>query len=114
MVDVRLTPLSRKPGLSKTRLGAAAAERGIEYLHDRRLGNPKPNREPFWNGRSEAGGIVYRQHLDAAGGLPDLCSVVRTRPVIALLCFEAKHEHCHRLPLACALAEQVELALIHI
>lgn len=38
LVDVRLTPLSRKPGLSKTKLGLAAAEAGIRYVHLPALG----------------------------------------------------------------------------
>jgi uncharacterized protein (DUF488 family) len=33
VVDVRLTPLSRKPGLSKTRLGELLADVGVEYRH---------------------------------------------------------------------------------
>ncbi|WP_258081414.1 DUF488 domain-containing protein [Nocardia nova] len=33
VVDVRLTPISRKPGLSKTKLSAALAEAGIRYVH---------------------------------------------------------------------------------
>ena len=33
LVDVRLTPLSRKPGLSKTRLAAAANALGMTHSH---------------------------------------------------------------------------------
>ena len=47
LVDVRLTPLSRKPGLSKTRLANALASVGIGYVHHRALGNPKDNRDGF-------------------------------------------------------------------
>lgn len=32
LVDVRLTPLSRKPGLSKTKLAEALRAAGIDYL----------------------------------------------------------------------------------
>ncbi len=38
LVDVRLTPLSRKPGLSKKRLAAALEEAGIAYVHLPQLG----------------------------------------------------------------------------
>ena len=41
LVDVRLTPPSRKPGLSKTKLSEALAAVGIGYVHHRALGNPK-------------------------------------------------------------------------
>ena len=47
LVDVRLTPLSRKPGLSKTRLARALKAVGISYVHHRALGNPKDNRAGF-------------------------------------------------------------------
>src|SRR5258707_759886 len=47
LIDVRLTPISRKRGLSKTALGAALADVGIEYEHRRELGNPKTNRAGF-------------------------------------------------------------------
>lgn len=45
LVDVRLTPLSRKPGLSKRQLADALAAAGVEYVHLPALGNPKDNRE---------------------------------------------------------------------
>src|SRR5437773_2633547 len=50
LVDVRLTPLSRKPGLSKRRLAALLADAGIRYVHLGALGNPKDNREAFRTG----------------------------------------------------------------
>jgi uncharacterized protein (DUF488 family) len=53
VADVRLTPISRKKGFSKTRLGEAPAEAGIEYTHLRGLGDPKDNGAPFWDGRVE-------------------------------------------------------------
>ena len=33
LVDVRLTPLSRKPGLSKNRIATRLYAAGIDYLH---------------------------------------------------------------------------------
>ena len=47
LVDVRLTPLSRKPGLSKRKLESALAEHGIRYIHLPALGNPKDNRAGY-------------------------------------------------------------------
>jgi hypothetical protein len=44
LVDVRLTPISRKPGFSKRRLTEALTESGIEYVHLPVLGNSKWNR----------------------------------------------------------------------
>ncbi len=51
LVDVRLTPISRKPGLSKRRLSEALASAGIGYVHHRELGNPRDNRDGFREGR---------------------------------------------------------------
>ncbi|MCO1660522.1 DUF488 domain-containing protein [Pseudonocardia sp. S2-4] len=45
LIDVRLTPLSRKRGLSKRGLTEHLAAAGIEYLHLRALGNPVDNRD---------------------------------------------------------------------
>src|SRR5438552_16030725 len=47
LVDVRLTPTSRKPGFARTRLQAALRAAGIDYLHLSTLGNPKANRAGF-------------------------------------------------------------------
>ena len=47
VVDVRLTPISRRPGFSKTGLARALAGAGICYEHRPELGNPKPNRAGF-------------------------------------------------------------------
>src|SRR5437660_547721 len=47
LVDVRLTPLSRKRGFSKTALGLALEAAGITYEHRSALGNPKHNRTGF-------------------------------------------------------------------
>ena len=46
LVDVRMTPLSRKPGFSKRALSEALSAAGIRYVHDRRLGNPNSTPTP--------------------------------------------------------------------
>lgn len=65
VADVRLNPVSRKPGFSKTRLSEALAEVGIGYVHLRSLGNPTSNREPFRSGHVEYGRSVFRGLLAA-------------------------------------------------
>ncbi|WP_419925904.1 DUF488 family protein [Candidatus Poriferisocius sp.] len=96
LVDVRLNAVSRKRGLSKTALGNALNDAGIEYRHERALGNPKDNREPFRNGEERAKNR-YRAVL-GNGSRPAYDAAIRlsleTR--IALLCFERSHESCHR------------------
>ncbi|WP_254189085.1 DUF488 domain-containing protein [Nocardia noduli] len=97
LVDVRLTPLSRKPGLSKTKLSEALAAVGIDYVHHRALGNPKSNREGFRAGEPESR-ARYREVLDSAAATDALAHVSELLDggVVALLCFEHDHAECHR------------------
>ncbi len=97
LVDVRLNPVSRKPGFSKKRLTAALEEAGIEYVHEKELGNPQDNRDSFRNGDGEAGRSRMRAMLsngggDALGRLVDIASNQR----VAVLCVERDHSRCHR------------------
>jgi uncharacterized protein (DUF488 family) len=97
LVDVRLTPLSRKPGLSKTKLAEALAAVGIGYVHHRALGNPKSNREAFRAGQPEAR-ARYHDLLDSAAANDALAHVCELLDggVVALLCFEHDAAECHR------------------
>jgi uncharacterized protein (DUF488 family) len=97
LVDVRLTPLSRKPGLSKTKLSEALAAVGIRYVHHRALGNPKDNRAGFRAGEPQAR-VRYREMLDTAAATDALAHVCELLDggVVALLCFEQDHVECHR------------------
>ncbi|MFJ4032995.1 DUF488 family protein, N3 subclade [Streptomyces griseoluteus] len=98
VADVRLTPISRKKGFSKTRLGEALAEAGIEYTHLRSLGNPKDNRAPFWDGRLDVGRARFRGVLrseEAQTHLERLAEHARQSRV-AVLCFEKDESRCHR------------------
>lgn len=100
LVDVRMTPISRKRGFSKTALSAALAGQGIAYEHRRELGNPKENRPGFWGGVEEAAQARARYAAllrtpDASAALDALAEVARGE-LVALLCFEADERRCHR------------------
>lgn len=97
LVDLRLTPISRKPGLSKTALARALSEAGIGYVHHRALGNPKPNREDYRAGR-EAALRVYLAVMRSGPGRMALAHVSELLDggAVALLCFERDHSACHR------------------
>lgn len=97
LVDVRLTPLSRRPGLSKTKLSEALAAVGIGYVHHRALGNPKDNRAGFRAGEPESH-ARYRDVLETAAATDALAHVTELLDggVVALLCFEQDHSECHR------------------
>jgi uncharacterized protein (DUF488 family) len=97
LVDVRLTPSSRKPGLSKRGLAAALDAAGIEYLHLPALGNPRENRDGFRRGESSSREtfrvLLETPHAQAA--IDELRTRVRGQRV-ALLCFERDADCCHR------------------
>lgn len=97
LVDVRLTPLSRKPGLSKTKLAEHLDRAGIRYVHLRSLGNPKDNRDDFRAG-TEASLDRFRGLLRepvGAAGLDEVAALLGDETV-ALLCFERDAHRCHR------------------
>lgn len=96
LVDVRLTPISRKKGFSKSTLSAALEAAGIEYRHEPALGNPKDNRDAFRRGLTSARSR-YVRHLSngASSTYEATVDSARTRRV-ALLCFERDHSQCHR------------------
>jgi uncharacterized protein (DUF488 family) len=116
LFDVRELPLSRRPGFSKTALGEALRDAGIEYVHVRALGNPKPNRERYWAGDVEGGAAVYRKHLNngSRSALVDLADSLGDGRA-CLLCFERDHTECHRDVIVEALTElQPALAVRHL
>lgn len=117
LVDVRLTPLSRKPGLSKMRLSNALMQAGIEYVHLPALGNPKDNREPFHNGAIEQGCIRFTALLAKPGAVAamDQLEALARDGLTAVLCFERDHSRCHRQVIVGQVAERLGsgMTLIH-
>ena len=101
LIDVRFTPISRRPGLSKTKLGQALDDADIEYLHLKTLGNPKDNRDGFADLTGLAGRrsrTRFRKLLQAGAApaaLETVTDLAETHRV-ALLCFEADERTCHR------------------
>lgn len=113
LVDVRLTPISRKPGLSKTKLADALAAAGIIYVHHRELGNPRDNREGFRAG-APSSREAFRRVLttDAAADALQHVSELLNDGVVALLCFERDHAQCHRGLVADALCRERPIELL--
>jgi uncharacterized protein (DUF488 family) len=106
LVDVRLTPLSRKPGMSKRRLSERLREEGLEYRHVPSLGNPKENREPF-RANDPAAIERFRGLLNTSDGTAGVNEVAELmeRKTVALLCFEREWHRCHRRLIADRLSE---------
>jgi uncharacterized protein (DUF488 family) len=100
LVDVRLTPISRKPGFSKTALREALDGVGITYEHRRELGNPKDNRPGFAGSEHELSSAkqAYARRLAAPEAQAALEQLLRyaEHEHVAVLCFEADQHRCHR------------------
>jgi uncharacterized protein (DUF488 family) len=107
LIDVRAVAASRRPGFSKTALAAAVRERGIDYLHLRALGTPKPGREAARKGRIGKMHAIYEAQLattEAQLAIEQARQAAAARHS-ALLCFERDPAHCHRTIVAARLAE---------
>lgn len=92
LLDVRDVAWSRKPGFSKEALRASLAAAGIDYLHLKGLGNPRPK-----PGESRSFD-TYLAHLGSAASQADLAqaiAIAKARPA-CLLCFEKDPLTCHR------------------
>lgn len=111
VIDVRQLPLSRRPGFSKAPLKAALAEAGIDYVHLKALGTPKPGRDAAKKGDRATLETVYAGQL----GLPEAqADAARMRALAmekpsALLCFEREPAMCHRTLLLAAEGEGAEV-----
>ena len=109
LIDVRFRPQSRRPGMSKTRLGETLGDHGIAYEHRRPLGTPPDIRWLFKAGRVGEAAPEYRAHLErhAAHEVDALAAELERGPRTALLCLEADPATCHRRLVAEALAERL-------
>ena len=112
LIDVRELPISRRRGYAKTALGLAMAAEGIEYIHIKALGNPKPFRDLYKSGRVEEGQRRYEEHLlgEQRGALEDLGPLLREKRS-ALMCVEHDPATCHRSVIIDALRHELGLAL---
>lgn len=108
LIDVRYRPQSRRPGMSKTRLGDLLRKHGISYEHRRALGTPPDIRWMYKHGRATEAAPAFRHHVEvtAADELDGLAAELERGPRTALLCLEADPAVCHRSQLAEALRER--------
>lgn len=98
VIDVRAIAASRRPGFSKTMLGASLDAEGIGYTHLRALGTPKAGREAARAGRIGEMREIFEGSLAEPEAQVQLQQAERlaTEAPAALLCFEADAAHCHR------------------
>lgn len=114
LADVRLNPISRKQGFSKRLLADALAEARIGYWHVPELGNPKWNRAGFGGSEME---LRRARHFyscmiaseSAQSRLDEILKASRDGAV-ALMCFEANEQACHRYVVLRELQRRLELS----
>ena len=115
VIDVRFRPQSRRPGMSKTRLGAMLADHGIGYEHRRELGTPADMRWLFRSGRLAEAAAAYKAHVETETpeALDELAAELDDAPPTALLCLEADPAGCHRRVITEALrARRADLEVV--
>lgn len=98
LIDVRAVPSSRRAGFSKNVLAASLRAEGIDYVHLRDLGTPKPGRDAARKGHIAEMHEIYEAHLAEPAAqlqLAQAVEIARDRPA-ALLCYEADAAGCHR------------------
>jgi uncharacterized protein (DUF488 family) len=109
VIDIRELPLSRRRGFSKTPLGTALREVGIEYVHLRAAGNPyRRDKDSISRPQLLA---RYARHLRAADDVVTLVADTARGRRAALLCYEADPRECHRSLLAPRVAAQLGCAI---
>ena len=109
LIDVRAVASSRRAGFSKTLLAASLAQAGIEYVHLRQLGTPKPGREAARKGRIGEMTEIFEAHMAEPAAQLELAraTAIAADRKTALLCYEADACGCHRKILAEAIADSL-------
>jgi uncharacterized protein (DUF488 family) len=98
LIDVRAIAASRRAGFSKGLLSASLEDAGIEYVHLRELGTPKPGRIAARAGKTAEMRRIYEAHLAEPAAQLQLAQAIEIakEKTAALLCYEADHRGCHR------------------
>ncbi|MDQ2687877.1 MAG: DUF488 domain-containing protein [Armatimonadota bacterium] len=97
LLDIRELPQSRKPGLSKTALGQAAADFGLQYAHIRELGTPRDIRyQRKIDHDQKAFEESFLEYLATQDAAMEALAERAMRERCCLLCYEADAKVCHR------------------
>jgi uncharacterized protein (DUF488 family) len=116
IIDVRAVAASRRAGFSKTLLSGSLREAGIDYLHLRDLGTPKPGRQAARAGRIDEMKAIFEEQLMTAGAVGALERAVEESlgRKACLLCYEADPLCCHRTVVAERIAARTGAAIQHL
>jgi uncharacterized protein (DUF488 family) len=109
LIDVRAVASSRRAGFSKSLLAASLKEAGIDYVHLRDLGTPKPGRQAAHAGRTAEMLTIYKAHLEEPAAQLQLgqAGEIALAGKSALLCYETEACRCHRRVIAERLSESL-------
>jgi hypothetical protein len=112
VIDVRELPISRRRGYAKTALAEAMGAAGVEYVHVKALGNPRPFRDLYKSGRVDEGRAAYDAFLlaERREALETLAAMLLEKPS-ALMCFEDDPATCHRTVILNALCDELGLPI---
>ena len=114
VVDVRELPLSRKAGFSKSQLQKLLKEAGIEYVSEKRLGNPYRKmlrtRELSWDGFRILFENYLRNNIDVVKEIAELSHSKN----VCLLCYEKDYKICHRSVIADIIEKDFGIHAIHL
>jgi uncharacterized protein (DUF488 family) len=116
LCDVRRNPLSRKYGFSKTTLSNACEGVGIRYEHLPELGISSDRRQEL-NSQKDYDALFDEYELrdlpKQAATLKKIADWIAQGERVALTCFEALPEQCHRHCVAEAVASRLQKGGIH-
>jgi uncharacterized protein (DUF488 family) len=107
LLDVREIPFSRKRGFSKAPLSRALEERGIRYVHFKKLGSPGPVREELKSGHNYA--KFFRKIEEYLATQPEGIEQAYAyvgRMTCCLMCYEKLAAMCHRKIIASKIKER--------
>ena len=90
LVDIRDFPGSRKKGFSKNTLANILASFGIDYVHLKGLGDPKPGREAARAGEHDKFVQIFTEHMRTSEAQTDLEKAIELVQdnKSCLLCYE--------------------------
>lgn len=116
VADVRAVAVSRRRGFSKTALAQHLNDVGISYIHFRDLGDPKSGREAARAGRMREFESIYSAHMKTAAAQVQLAELAQISSAgdVALLCYEADAQGCHRTMIARSIAKSKKSAIVHL
>jgi uncharacterized protein (DUF488 family) len=116
LIDIRDVPISRKRGFSKSALARGLTSVGIEYLHLKGLGDPKPGRIAAREGRYSDFRAIFGAHLLTSTAQEALKEAIlaASQTTTCLLCFEHDHTYCHRTIVAHSMTRRSKFSVIHL